>query len=198
MESNPYGNIVLIGPPGAGKSTIAPLLAQALGLPVLELDDSRWTYYAEIGYDQTYAQELLVEQGLLALVAYWKPFELHAVERVLADYHSHVIAFGAGHSFYEDPAQLQRAQQALATCRAVILLVPSPDLDAAADVLAARFPIDDPFTPILRQVQHTMLHHPANTTLATLTVYTRNQTPAEICAEIVARLPPEHSAVDPV
>jgi IS605 OrfB family transposase len=124
-------NIILIGPPGVGKSTVAPLLGSALGMPVLELDDLRWAYYAEIGYDPSYAQQLVDTEGLPALSAYWKPYEIHAVERVLRSYQGHVIAFGAGHSFYVDPVLLQRAQHALAPCRHVILLEPSPDIDTS-------------------------------------------------------------------
>jgi hypothetical protein len=157
-------------------------------MPVLELDDVRWAYYAEIGYDPPHAQQLLDTEGLPALIAYWKPFEIHAVERVLESYQGHVIAFGAGHSFYDDLALLQRAQQALAPCRHVILLEPSSDIDTSMAVLAARFPAYDPFAPVMWRVQAEMLRHPANRTLATLTVYTVGKTPEQICEEIVAKV----------
>jgi shikimate kinase len=181
-------NIILIGPPGVGKSTVAPLLGSALGMPVLELDDLRWAYYAEIGYDPPHAQRLVDTQGLPALIAYWKPFEIHAVERVLESYQRHIIAFGAGHSFYADPTLLQRAQQALAPCRHVILLEPSPDIDTSMAVLATRFPASNPFAPVMWRVQADMLRHPANRTLATLTVYTVGKTPGQLCDEIAARV----------
>lgn len=180
--------IALIGPPGAGKSTLAPLLGHALALPVLDLDEQRWSYYAELGYDPSYAQQLVAEQGLPALVAYWKPFEIHAVERVIAAFPGHVIAFGAGHSYYEDPAQLRRAQQALAHCTHVILLLPSPDNAVSASCLAARFSAEDPQASAIRHIQATMLEHPANRTLATLTIYTLDKTPAEICSELMRQI----------
>lgn len=126
--------------------------------------------------------------GLLALVAYWKPFELHAVERALAEHHDSVIAFGAGHSFYDDPAQLRAAQLALATCRAVVLLLPSADPDESVRLLNARLPAAEPSTPDMQQIQEQMIRHPANRTLATITVYTAGKTPAETCAEILAQL----------
>jgi shikimate kinase len=68
--------IVLIGPPGAGKTTVAPLLGKRLGRRVIDLDTERWAYYAEIGYSHDHAQRLVEERGVEALIAYWKPFEL--------------------------------------------------------------------------------------------------------------------------
>ena len=44
--------IILIGPLGAGKSTVWHLLAEKLGLPQCSVDDVRWKYYEEIGYDK--------------------------------------------------------------------------------------------------------------------------------------------------
>ena len=48
-------NIILIGPSGAGKSTVSKLLSEKLKLPTLELDELRWAYHDEIGYDKELA-----------------------------------------------------------------------------------------------------------------------------------------------
>src|SRR5260221_11704513 len=108
-----HSTIILIGPICAGKSTVAKLLAEALHLPHYSVDDDRWTYYKEIGYDEAEASRIAKsEQGMLGLLRYWKPFEAHAVERVLADHSDSVIDFGAGHSVYEDPSLFARVQRA--------------------------------------------------------------------------------------
>jgi shikimate kinase len=182
------GSVVLIGPPGVGKSTVAPLLGAALGLPVLDLDLVRWEYYAARGYDTAHAERLVRQQGLRALLAYWKPFELYAAEQALQDFPAHVIAFGAGHSFYEQPADLERARVALARAAAVVLLLPSLDAASAATILTARFPAGTPFAEVMWEVQREMLTHSSNRSLATMTVITEGQTPAEVCAAIVAEL----------
>ena len=103
--------VVLIGPLGAGKTTVAALLGQALGLPVVALDDVRWNYYAEVGYDADEAAMREAREGFIAKYQYWKPFEIHAVERVLAEHSDCVIEFGAGHSVYEDDAMFERARR---------------------------------------------------------------------------------------
>ena len=50
-------DIVLIGPVRAGKSTLGRLLAQRLDLPQVSVDELRWKYHKEIGYDETLAKE---------------------------------------------------------------------------------------------------------------------------------------------
>ena len=50
--------IILIGPMSAGKSTIGSLLAEKLACPNYSLDDKRWDYYDEIGYDHATADEI--------------------------------------------------------------------------------------------------------------------------------------------
>jgi shikimate kinase len=96
--------IILIGPMSAGKSTMAKLLAEKLDLPRFELDQERWDYYDEIGYDKAAVSEIArSDQGMLGLLRYWKPFEAHAVARMLAEHNDCIIDFGAGHSVYEEP-----------------------------------------------------------------------------------------------
>lgn len=62
-------DIILIGPKGAGKTTIGKLLAGRLGLPQCSMDDLRFNYYKEIGYDEDLAARIRKEQGFVEL--YW-------------------------------------------------------------------------------------------------------------------------------
>jgi len=132
--------VILIGPIGAGKSTLGKLVAAALGLPQISLDDIRFTYYREIGYDDSVAHHRYVTEGFWGLYRYWKPFEAYAVERVLADHVDCVIDLGAGHSVYEDEALFARVRRALAPRQNIILVLPSPDLSTSLSVLRDRRP----------------------------------------------------------
>src|SRR5262245_19169953 len=113
--------VVLIGPIGAGKSTLGKLLSAALRLPQCSIDDVRFGYYEEIGYEESVATLPYEREGFWGLYKYWKPFEAHAVERALVDYPNCVIDFGAGHSVYEDEALFARVKRALSAVPNVVL-----------------------------------------------------------------------------
>jgi shikimate kinase len=179
-------DIVLIGPIGAGKSTVGKLLAERLSLPQVAMDTVRFGYYKEIGYDEALADEIGRRDGFAGKYRYWKPFEIYAVERVLREHRGCVIDFGGGHSVYEDDDLFERAQRALAPFANVVLLLPSPDLDESVRVLRERrgSAIIDRG---LDFDEHFVKHH-SNHDLATLTVYTKDQTPDQTCDEILRRL----------
>ena len=63
-------DVILIGPIGAGKSTLGKLVAAPLGLPQVSLDDIRFTYYREIGYDDSVAHDRYVTDGFWGLYLY--------------------------------------------------------------------------------------------------------------------------------
>lgn len=186
--------IILIGPMSAGKSTVAKLLAEKLGLPNYALDDDRWDYYKEIGYDSVEAKRIAEsDAGMLGLLRYWKPYEAHAVERVLADHAGCVIDFGAGHSVYEDEALFARVQKAMAPFPNVVLLLPSPDLDESVAIVNARFSEMvkqhvDQVDPAVLGVNEQFVKHPSNHLLAKIVVYTKDKTPEETCNEIIEKL----------
>ena len=175
-------DIILIGPQSAGKSTIGALLAARLNLPQHSMDELRWAYYSEIGYDDALAKQKRETEGAWGIIRYWKPFEAYAVERLLAEHTNCVIDFGAGHSVYEDPVLFERVQRALSGYPNVVLLLPSPDLDESLRILNERnqdLPAD------IRATNEHFVRHPSNYTLAKVTAYTQEKTPEETCEEIL-------------
>ncbi len=187
-------NIILIGPSAAGKSTVGPLIAGALGIPFVDLDEIRWGYHAETGYDADKARQIRHQGGMKALAAYWKPFGVHAVERLLQDYPSgHVLAFGAGNSVCEDEEQFKRVRQALASYPLVILMLPSPDIGESSRILKERIRAKEPYLSDeavagIGAVNDCFLEHPSNARLAKITIYTKDKSPSETCAEIIGQL----------
>ncbi|MEO1388800.1 MAG: shikimate kinase [Cyanobacteria bacterium J06634_6] len=178
-------DIILIGPQTVGKSTVGKLLAERLDLPQCSMDEKRWRYYKEIGYDETLAQQKIEEEGAWGILRYWKPFEAYAVERLLAEHTNYVIDFGAGHSVYDDSQLFQRVEKALSPYPNVVLLLPSPDLEDSISILSKRnqhLPAD------IRSTNEYFIKHPSNNRLAKFVVYTKSKTPTETCDEILRRV----------
>ena len=174
--------IILIGPIGAGKSTIGKLLAEKLNVPQVETDELRFDYYKEIGYDEEVARSKWEAEGFWGVYRYWKPFEAHAVERLLAEHKDCVIDFGAGHSVYEDEALFERVRNALSGYTNVILLLPSPDPEESIAILNER---EESLREMKPNINEHFVRHRSNYDLAKHTVYTKGKTPEETCEEIL-------------
>lgn len=179
--------IVFIGPMCAGKTTVAKLVSEKAGLPRVELDEVRWPYYGEIGFSREQEKAIGKAEGLAGVLRYWKPFEAHAVRRVLEDYPGHVIDFGAGHSVQADPVNFAVVEAALAPLPHVFLLLPCADIDRAEAALIERLRrlTDDPSAI---WVNRQFLESPCNAKLAKHTLYTEAETPAETAARVMALL----------
>jgi shikimate kinase len=174
--------IILIGPRGSGKTTIAEMLYLRTFLPHCSMDLLRWNYYEEIGYDRGLAREKISEGGFWALYRYWKPFEAYAVKRLFEDYRECVFDLGGSHSVYEDPALFEQVRAVLAPYPHVVLLLPSPDQDESIRTLDARNTYD---SEDQREVNEHLVRHRSNYELAKHIVYTNGRTPEETCDEVL-------------
>ena len=186
--------IILIGPLAAGKSTVGHLLAEKLGLPQCSVDDVRWKYFEEIGYDKVLASKIAKSNlRVRRQLRYSKPFEVHAIERVLSDHSCSIIDFGASNSVYDDELLFSRVKNALAPYPNVILLLPSPDPAESVKILNARLTQivkakGEEINTELFDLNEYFIKHPSNYRLAKIVIYTKDKTPEEICNEIFQKL----------
>lgn len=183
--------IILIGPLGAGKTTVGQLLAKQLGVPFCSVDSVRPAYYQKVGYDRTAAAS---GEGVRDVMRSSKPFEARMVEMVLAEHHG-VIDFGASNSVYDEAGLLARVEKALAPYPHVILLQPSPDADESAEILKTRLigmltKAGKEFSDELFELNEYFIRHPSNRQLAKQVIYTKGRTPEDICDEIIQRTGP--------
>ena len=185
--------IILIGPLGAGKTTVGQLLAEKLDLALCSIDNVRGVYYQKVGYDDSLASQIAASpEGLQGVLHYSKPFEVQMVEQVVTDHHG-IIDFGASNSVYDDKELLARVENALAPYSNVILLLPAPDMDESVKFLKNRLThmltaAGKEFTDELFELNRYFVKHPSNHRLAKLVIYTKDKTPEQICDEIVQKL----------
>ena len=185
--------VILIGPLGAGKTSVGRLLAERLDLPFCSVDQVRESYYQKVGYDNTLASKIAAsELGIQGVLRYSKPFEAQMVEMVLEDQYG-IIDFGASNSVYDDKELLARVENALAPFPNVILLLPSPDLDESAEILKNRLirmltEVGKEYTDELFELNQYFVEHPSNHRLAKLVIYTKDKSPEKVCDEIVQKL----------
>jgi shikimate kinase len=178
-------DIILIGPVAVGKSTVGKVLAERLGLPQVSMDDKRFDYYRELGYEEAFMKKIFELEGAGGVYRYWKVFDAYSVERLLADHKGVpcVIDMGGGSSVHEHDDQLERVKKALANHINVVLLLPHEDPAESIRFLDER----TGWGGKERNINHHFLAHRSNRELATLTVYVAGRTPEDIATEIMAR-----------
>jgi hypothetical protein len=183
----PQPSIILIGPVRVGKSTLAIQLASDLGLPRRSLDDLRWSYYREVGFDCAYSDSLEQTGRWNDRRLYWSKHDPHAIRRVLEDYgEGHAVDFGASHSLHEDAAQFEVVKCILAPHPQVVLVLPCRDPRESLRLLNERR--GAPHLLYGFDLNERMLLHGSNYALAKHVVYNHGKTVAETSRELIDML----------
>lgn len=177
--------VVLIGPRGNGKSTVAGMLAHSLGMGHAAFDRDRWRFYAEMGYDAAVAEGFLRRGDLERVFDYWGPFETHALERFLEEHRHAVLDLGAGHTVFGREDLFRRVERALAPFANLVLLLPSADRATSMRVLSERADDADRRRPYIAA----WLDDPRRHRLAKHTVFEEGRSPEELAEEILSILP---------
>jgi len=164
--------IVLTGPIGVGKSTLAGLLGPELGLPVCTYDEIKDNYRYKIGLSREKALEINENEGAYAMIQYMNKYKSQILEPIIKDHPGHIIDLGAGAHSFDEPDQVERAQNAFNLVDDVVLLMPSTDLEINISSL--------PGFKENWEVNTYLIMHPTNTLFATKTIYTHGKTPDEI------------------
>ncbi len=170
--------MLLIGPLGVGKSTIAAKLANSLQKPRCCFDEVKFDYLSEAGFDLKTAHDIRDAKGIFAMWLYANRFSIEVLERVVAEHPGHIIDLGAGSHCFEEPEEIERAQAVFNSIETSILLMPSPDLATSIRAL--------PGVQEQRYMNTFFIMHPLNEAFARQTVYTIGKTPDETATEIEA------------
>lgn len=163
-------HLVLIGPPGAGKSTVGRLVAQAMGLDFTDTDD----VVAERA-GRTISDIFIVDGE-----AHFRELEREAVAEALQ--HPGIVAFGGGAVL--DP----RTEQDLVASGMPVVFLDVRIADAASRV---GFAVNRPLMAVNPRAQWTTLmndRRPIYTRLATAVVQTGGRTPQDVAAEVARQI----------
>ena len=172
--------IILTGPIGVGKTTQGKLLSQELGMPLCVYDEVKDKYRYKIGLSKEKALAINDEQGVYAMLCYMNEFKSRILKPIVDDHQGYIIDLGAGAHSFDEPHQVERAQEAFDGIEDIFLLMPSKDLETNIKVL-----------PGLKkgyEVNTFLIMHPTNELLTKKTIYTLNKTPNEVMVEIIESL----------
>lgn len=167
-------SILLIGPMGAGKSTISKRLQEDLQLPRISLDDR-----------ETLSSIYLKRNHF----ANFKEFEFYLTSNVLSSLKEPtIIDFGAGHSIYENPLMFYEMKKFLSRFQNIVFLIPSQDKEESLSIINQRLVQKGNSTRNQLNDNSHFVYSPCNEMFATLTEYTFNMTPDQISTDILEKL----------
>lgn len=167
-------SIILIGPMGVGKSTVARELCKRISLPRVSLDNR---------------EQLARYYSQRDKFSHSKEFEFYLTASVLTDLKKpSVIDFGAGHSIYENPIMFFEMKKLITRFSNVIFLIPSEDKKKSIEILNERINRRDGNIPNATADSKRFIERSnLNSQLASITIYTQGKTSLKITEELIVR-----------
>ncbi|WP_435298717.1 shikimate kinase [Timonella sp. A28] len=136
VEPGPW--LILIGPAGAGKSTLGRALADMTGRDFIDIDEAGQPFYEEVGWPVARIYDESAQLGWVRTERAWEVARAHAVEQVVKRAAGSVLALGAGHTNYSNRALFSRVKNAVSCAEHVLWVQPHDDHETSLRVLRER------------------------------------------------------------
>ena len=168
-------SILIIGPMGTGKSTIARMISMNLNMPQISLDNREQL-------KQFYSNKKSFNN--------FKDFEFYLTGSVLTSLSKPcVIDFGAGHSIYENLIMFHEMSKLISKFANVVYMIPSKNKEESMEILNSRvLQRNKKLTSQTLNDNRHFISMPCNEQLATMIQYTKDKTPEQISKEILEKV----------
>lgn len=191
---NNQQNIILIGPLGTGKSTIAEHLSIRTGLRNIPVDKLKWYYRLNNGYDLVKSRNILRTNGFSELInyaqSYFGPREIHEI----LNQFSGIVDLGASDTHCNDMRSIKAINQYLEPYPNVFLIMPYQDEELSIQVLKKRliqrYKDDRLKGPVLSsylEKNEEFVRSTQNHSVAKHVVYTNDRSFDKIAEEIILK-----------
>lgn len=186
-EKMPGPWLTLIGPAGAGKSTLGRLLAAEAGKEFVDIDIAGRPYYLEKGWPVHRIYEESDRFGWVATERAWEEARAHAVAGVLAQATGGVVALGAAHTSYTRDELFAQAKHAVAASAHVLWVEPHHELDRSLALLRRRNVQERNINYVFdgHDMLAEWLTDQRSKSLATAVHYTQGLTPQQSIQEVI-------------
>lgn len=173
MDKRLYDDsIILIGPSGAGKTTVAKELKKKTGMPWRNLDS-----FANELRDTVFRNKNISADDFNYYML--STFLKKAQQNNLYG----IVDFGAGHSVFDDKATSEKVRIMLKPFKNVVLLLPCEDEERALNIMAMRHK-----SKKKTKDNKNFFESQCNKELATILIYENDRNPSEIADEIILRI----------
>lgn len=187
--------IILVGPMGVGKTTLALHLSEKLGILNFPIDRLKWYYRFKNGYNLAKGTKILRESGFQELANYFNDyFGNHELAQILDEFRGGIYDFGASHSHYDNHNDLLEAKKILAPFQNIIQLLPTDDFKTNCKILderiARRYEDVEWKREVLNSyIEQNRIYLMSNSysSLAKVTVYTDGKTIEQVGEEILSK-----------
>ena len=185
--ADPNKSIILIGPTGSGKSTVANILNAKLNIPVIALDELKKNYRNDFALDET-EETRLREQNYEELLKFLEPFSAYSVERALNENPFGIFDLGASYSVFEDQTLNDKVSSLLDPYPFVVMLIPSNDTEKNIQILLERgYDNSSGYQDmaVWERITRKFVDNTNNFKIAKKVIYTEKNTPEEVSEQIL-------------